>query len=116
VIVDDEPHLIQLLSLLLEKRGYVVAGKFQDGSEVARAFEIDNNLADAVLMDSRMPKMDGITAAEIIKSLNAKVKILMLSANDVLPTREKIGLFEQVIRKPVDIRNLVVAIKGAFEE
>src|SRR5205085_11222719 len=64
VIADDEPIILLDLKNMLETAGYSVVGEAGDG---AKAVEAARNLSpDLVILDIKMPNMDGIEAAKII--------------------------------------------------
>ncbi len=110
LIVDDEPHICQLYSLVLQKHKLETISSFYDGAEAVRAFENDANFADVVLMDYRMPGMDGLTAGKIIKDINPDVRLIMISAFDEPPVAGRKEIFDAVLRKPVNSEQLVLFI------
>ena len=110
LVVDDDPEISKLYLLLLKGSNIVCLGPFSDGKQAVRAFENDPNYADLVLIDYRMPGMDGLTASKIIKGINHKVKLIMISAFETpVPDAER-GLFEQILRKPVTTKEIIGAI------
>lgn len=80
LVVDDEPHIRQALTAALESDGYLVmtAENGKEGVEKCRIFK-----PALVLMDVRMPVMDGHMASIEIKYDGAMkdIKIIFLSAN-----------------------------------
>jgi diguanylate cyclase (GGDEF)-like protein len=81
LIADDDPGIRLTLSALLEQKGYSVVG-VENGLEAVQAFS--NHSVDIVLLDIRMPEMDGFSACRAIRELaNGKsVPILMLTGQD----------------------------------
>lgn len=81
LIVDDDALVRSGLSLILQSdSGIRVVGEAADGEEglrVARALQ-----PDVVLMDIRMPVMDGLAATEILKSDDASPAVLVLTTFD----------------------------------
>lgn len=76
--VDDEPDVLRLIALKLQKAGFEVltARDGEDGLSAASAYA-----PDVVLMDMMMPRMDGLTAAERIKAeLRPAPIVIMLTA------------------------------------
>ena len=84
LIVDDDPLIRKSLELSLQGQdGIMVIGAANDGSgavELCSAQDID-----AVLMDIRMPGMDGIAATRLIKSRYPHIRIMMLTTFDDRP-------------------------------
>ena len=91
VIVDDHPVVRDGLRGMLESQpDFEVVGEASDGEAAVR---ITNTLKpEIVLMDLRMPEMDGVTALREIKASNPQVQVLVLttydSDADILPAIE----------------------------
>ena len=64
VIVDDEPIIRMDLREILESRGYQVVGEAADGFDAVELCR--THVPDLVLLDIKMPLMDGLSAAQII--------------------------------------------------
>jgi CheY-like chemotaxis protein len=80
LIVDDEASFREALGEFLVEEGFEVVGMAADGGEGIA--EAERLRPDVVLMDFRMPSMDGIAAAREIKDRDPKTQILMLTAYD----------------------------------
>lgn len=80
IIVDDHVLFSQALNGLVNKFDeYNVIKVLNDGSEVVDYFSKDNPIPDVVLMDIQMPIMNGIEAANWLKTNLPDVKVLALS-------------------------------------
>jgi len=114
VLVAEDEALIRLdLVELLTGEGYDVVGEAADGEEaLAKARELD---PDLVVMDVKMPKMDGITAAsEIAKERIAPVVMLTaFSQRDLVDRARQAGAMAYVV-KPFDASDVVPAIELAM--
>ncbi len=77
IIAEDEITLCNALAEVLSNRRFNVIGKAQNGLEVIKLLKTQQS--DLVLMDIRMPQMDGIEATEFISKNYPTVKVLMLS-------------------------------------
>lgn len=78
LLADDNPHLRQILSDLLRHHGYATleAGSGEEAVRMAR-----DARPDLVLMDLRMPGMDGVETVRLLRSMRAteRVPVLMLT-------------------------------------
>jgi len=113
LIVDDEEPVCEVLGEYFATQGYAVetAGSGADAlAVVARA------RPDLVLLDIRMPGLDGVETLRRIRALDGGVVVIMVTANeDVALAREtlKIGAFDYVA-KPFDFSYLDRAVAAAF--
>ncbi len=81
LVVDDQELVSAGFALILQKAGMEVVGQAGDGVEaltMARA-----RIPDVVLMDVRMPRMDGIEATRRLVSSNPEVRVLALTTFDL---------------------------------
>ncbi len=77
LLVDDHPLFLRGLKDFLSTQGIEVVGTARDGIEAverARALQ-----PDVILMDIRMPRLDGLAATRLIKTEQPSVKIVMLT-------------------------------------
>jgi CheY-like chemotaxis protein len=80
LLVDDNERLRASLGGLLDDLGFRVVGRVSNGTE---ALELVGRLpVDVVLMDLKMPAMDGIEAARGIKEIRPSTQVVALSAHD----------------------------------
>jgi DNA-binding NarL/FixJ family response regulator len=80
LLVDDEPMVRTSLRRLLEGRGLEVVGEAGDGVEgVERAVECR---PDVVVLDVRMPRLDGLGAARRIREAVPEARIVLLTASE----------------------------------
>lgn len=84
LIVDDDPLIVKSLSLTLSREDDIeVTGCALDGAEALKM--IEEKAPDAVLMDIRMPGVDGIAATRLIKQRHPNVRVMMLTTFDDRP-------------------------------
>ena len=119
VIVAEDEALIRLdLVELLTEEGYDVVGEAGDGEEAVKlARELD---PDLVILDVKMPKMDGISAAEIIaeERIAPIVMLTAFSQRDLVERARDAGAMAYVV-KPFGASDVVPAIEiamGRFQE
>jgi DNA-binding NarL/FixJ family response regulator len=80
LIVDDDAAIRAALADLLREEGADVVGEVGDGASGVSA--ADELLPDVVLMDMRMPGMDGVTATAEIRAAHPEIQVVILSAYD----------------------------------
>ena len=105
LVVDDEETIRALLSEFLTGKGYQVF-LTASGQEALRIVEKEK--PELVLLDIRMPGMDGILTLKKIKAMNGKVGVIMITANqDAELARQalKLGAYDY-IGKPLDFKYL----------
>lgn len=114
VVVAEDEALIRLdLVELLEEHGYEIVGQASDGEEAVR---LANELEpDLIVMDVKMPKMDGITAADNIAEdrICAVVMLTAFSQRDLIKRAKEAGAMAYVV-KPFDASDVIPAIEIAM--
>ena len=113
LVIDDEPAIVDLVTRLLKRNGYVVAGVQQ----AQQAFdELRRQLYDTVLCDIRMPDMDGIAFHHRLESLNLEHgPRLVIMTGDTSNARTEDFLRQYdlpVLRKPFTRQELLAVIAG----
>ena len=107
--VDDDHSLLKLLSKELLIEGYLVA-MASDGSEAIA--KLQKNKFDLVVLDIKMPKMNGFEVLKFIKTNTPSTKVIMLTAYaDVRHALESKRLgAEDFMEKPYDLGELLASI------
>jgi CheY-like chemotaxis protein len=78
LVVDDTDHVRNMLVDMLELDGFTVVGQAASGPEAIKAS--DEEQPDVVVMDHKMPGMDGLTAAARIRSRRRDQAIILYTA------------------------------------
>jgi len=115
LVVDDEQSMREFLDIMLKKEGYKVS-LASNGEEVLKY--IGKDIFDLVLLDIRMPKMDGITVLRKIKSTSPETVVIMITAYasaDTAIKAMKEGAYDY-ITKPFKIDEIKLIIKNALEK
>lgn len=99
LIADDDGFSAEALADMLEDEGFSVVGVAIDGAQAVDA--VRRLLPDVVLMDLRMPVMDGLEATRLISEHCQPVQVVMLSAYDETSLREEAlhcGAFRYLVK------------------
>lgn len=117
LVVDDEKDLRDIVKLVLEKTGYEVE-QASCGSECIK--KIDMEPVNLIIMDVRMPEMDGWETIRKLKQKNKldETKIIMLTVEKG-PGVEIFGLQDVItdyLTKPFDTHELTKRVKNALNE
>ena len=113
IIADDESIIRMDLREMLANLGYLVVGEVADGrSAVNQARELR---PDVVIMDIKMPDMDGIEAARILTEERIAPVVLLTaySQRDLIDRAKAVGVVGYLV-KPVQEANLAPAIEIAM--
>jgi len=117
LVVDDEPDVASLLTLMLKSQGYkvITAGDGQEALEKARA-----EVPDLILLDIMLPRLDGYKVARMLKFDEnfSHIPIIMLTAK-IQEKDRKTGLemgADAYITKPFDTAALLEKVKETFSK
>jgi len=112
LIVDDEEHIRRMIRITLEASGYDV-GEAPDGEEGLQLYG-NGSSWDVVLLDQRMPGMDGLETLSKIKQVDSGARVIMATAYasiELAVDAMKLGASD-FVRKPMTpevLRNAVAA-------
>ncbi len=110
LIIDDEYGPRESIAYTLSSDFEVVtADRASEGFK-----RLKERMVSVVLLDIRMPEMDGIKALEEIRRLDKDVSVVMLTGYGTLQTAQQSMLHgaNQYLRKPPDIPELILAVKN----
>jgi AmiR/NasT family two-component response regulator len=117
VVVEDEALIRMDVVATLEEAGFEIIGQGSDGEEaVALATDLE---PDLVVMDIKMPKLDGISAAEKIAELKIPVVLLTaFSQSDLVSRAAEAGAMAYVTKpfKPADLLPAIQIALARHEE
>jgi len=114
LVVDDEKDFVEMFSLRLKEEGHHVRVAFS-GEEALQALKQEEENTDVVVLDIKMPGMDGIEALTHIKSLNPIVEVILLTGHGTIDTAVqglKSGAFDYLL-KPADFNELLAKLDKA---
>jgi CheY-like chemotaxis protein len=115
LFVDDEKMILEVGSLMLQRLGYNVLTT-SDGQEAIEIFK--NNKVAFVILDMRMPGMNGDEVCQQLKKIKPKIKILLASGYVGFYSEDyliSIG-FDAFIKKPYELRQLSKKIEDLLIE
>jgi len=115
LLVDDEVIFTDNMSKLLGDRGYHVKA-VNNGESAISALEEED--FDVVVLDLKMPGMDGIATLKELKKLGLFTETLILTGHGSIDTAleaVKLGAYDY-LTKPCEIDELVEKIEGAWEK
>ena len=113
LIVDDDEALVKSLSGFLCDEGFKVSST-ADGGE---ALTLMHTVAPAVvLLDIWLPGMDGIETLQMLKKMNAKIEVIVMSGHGNIETAVKVTKLGAVdyIEKPLSLDALLLAVGRAL--
>ncbi|SMC70767.1 sigma 54-interacting transcriptional regulator [Sporomusa malonica] len=114
MVVDDEDSVRRLLSAVLKREGYQVVCA-ESGEEALSKFKTVQ--PDLIIMDIRMPNIDGITAFKEMRKIRQNVTVILMTAYAAVETAVeaiKLGAFDYVI-KPFDIEEVKLLTNRAIQ-
>ena len=118
LVIDDEFDIVNPIKHSLQRQGFNAYG-FTDPLLALEHFKNNSNSIDLILCDIRMPQMNGYELVRKIKTLQPKVRVILMSAfeiNDlefskVFPSIKIDGF----ISKPVSLKSLTNRIKNRLD-
>jgi len=116
--VDDEPDIILLCKIVLEEAGFEV-DTFTDSISALNNFK--PNFYDLIVLDIKMPNMDGFELCKKIKKIDQKIKVCFLTASEMYyenfrkkdPENLDKDLF---LRKPIENDELIKRVNKIIEQ
>jgi PAS domain S-box-containing protein len=116
LVADDDRMIVDLLTHTLKQRGYTVMAAY-DGKEAMAA--VERCRPDAILLDLRMPVMDGYEVLETLKANTetAEIPVVIMSAYQIDYERANIlRLASQLVGKPFDVEQFVSHVESVMSE
>ena len=115
LLVDDEAEFLETLVKRIKKRDVNVTGV--GSGEKALEF-LDEQPVDVVVLDVRMPGMDGIETLRELKKRHPLVEVIMLTGHaslEVAIEGMELGAFDYLM-KPIDIDELLYKLEDAYKK
>ncbi|MBU0700382.1 response regulator [bacterium] len=115
LIVDDERDLAEILGAILKLEGHQIVS-VSDGYQAIE--EIKNTNYDLIMMDIRLPEMNGVETFIKIKKINPTVKVVMMTGfavEDLIEEALDQGAYA-CIHKPFDLKKVIELIQKVINE
>jgi DNA-binding NtrC family response regulator len=115
LLVDDESDFLNTLLKRMQRRGVDVQGV---GNGAAALSWLETNPVDIVILDVRMPGMDGIETLKAIKGRHPLVEVIMLTGHasmEVAVQGMEVGAFDYLM-KPMDMDELLYKAQDAYKK
>ncbi len=113
MLVDDEVPFVETMTKRLTRRSLTVMAAFS-GPEALKKLEENRNV-DVVILDVKMPGMDGIETLREIKRQHPLVEVIMLTGHATVETAiegMKLGAFDYLM-KPCEVEQLLAKVEEA---
>ncbi len=115
LLVDDEERFRTNLEKMLGSQGLTVRAR---GSGAAALEELKLNAYDVIVLDIRMPGMDGLAALKEIKEIDPEVEVIILSGHasmDAAMEINRLGGYDYLL-KPCPLEDLLLKVEAAYEK
>ncbi len=116
MLVDDEVGFVETMSKRLDKRGFKLITAF-NGEEALEKLSNNQNL-DVIILDVKMPGMDGLETLTKIKKAYPLCEVIMLTGHATIESAidgMKMGAFDYLM-KPTEIEKLVSKVEEAAKK
>ena len=117
MLVDDDQDILSTLEALLVSQNIIV-DKFKDATAALKHFaQVDSDYYHLIILDIRMPGLNGLQLFFRLKAINKSIKVLFVSALD---TSEEVrrhvakSTAEKIKKKPVDRDYFISVIKDCL--
>ncbi len=114
LVVDDEPSIRRTLRDILEYEGYHIE-EAVDGEEALS--QVSKGEFDLVILDVKMPKIDGMDVLRELHSSNPSLPIVMISGHGTIETAveaTRAGAYD-FVEKPPDLNRLLLTVRNALD-
>ena len=111
LVVDDDPFLVRTLADVLRLQQWEVTPAYSGTEAVNEAARVD---FDVVLMDIRMPGMDGVAAFKAMRQMRPALRFVLMTAyasDALMDEARRVGAM-RVLAKPVNVHALMALIES----
>ena len=115
MLVDDEVPFVETMTKRLSKRQLLILPAYSGRQALEK---LEKNSVDVVILDVKMPGMDGIETLREIKKIHPLVEVIMLTGHATIETAVegmRLGAFDYLM-KPCEIEELLAKVDEAKEK
>ena len=115
MLVDDEVPFVETMTKRLSKRQLLILPAYSGRQALEK---LEKNSVDVVILDVKMPHMDGIETLREIKTIYPLVEVIMLTGHATIETAVegmRLGAFDYLM-KPCEIEELLAKVNEAKEK
>ena len=115
MLVDDEVPFVETMTKRLSKRQLLILPAYSGRQALEK---LEKNSVDVVILDVKMPGMDGIETLREIKKIHPLVEVIMLTGHATIETAVegmRLGAFDYLM-KPCEIEELLAKVEEAKEK
>ena len=113
LIVDDDPNILQVLGVFIEREGYTV---FKSVGGVEALEVLGERGIDLAIIDLNMPEMNGIALMRWMRKANSGMKLVPMTAVGDLLTAPSEFVAEASLTKPFTLEDVQVVLAKALEK
>ena len=112
-VVEDELLICEVYRYFFEITGHNVVRIARNGLEAIQMFKTLEAESDVVIMDYRMPRMDGMAAAQEIRAMTSEhLRIIFVSADPLIKEKVMVDGAAGFLAKPFSFRDLLALIEN----
>lgn len=121
MVVDDEHDIVAIIQNILKRYGYNNVDSFTNPIEALHEFEgangssHDNNRYDLLILDIRMPVISGYEFAKKAKSIDPKIKVILMTAFEIDDDKSRQDLpvmkYDELVKKPFALNSICKAVE-----
>lgn len=115
LIIEDSIDMQSLLKLILEGQGYLVECR-SNGEEALQMLNSCNQLPDLILLDLRMPIMDGYDFIKLKKQISRfnDIPVVVMTGEDDSEGLSSSGQAHNILRKPLSMLSVIETVARNF--
>ena len=119
MVVDDEPDIVAIVQNILKRYGYSHIDSFINPIEALHEFEVANVAShdaryNLLILDVRMPVISGYEFAKKAKSMDPKIKLILMTAFEIADEASPdipVIKYDELVKKPFALNTICKAVE-----